>query len=77
MEEDIHADRVIVMDEGHVVMDGTPKEIFSRVDELKSYRLDVPQVTELAYELKKAGLDLQDGIVETEELVRELVEILG
>lgn len=54
MEEVIDADRVIVMDGGKVVMDGTPKEIFSRVDELKSYRLDVPQVTELAYELKRA-----------------------
>ena len=51
MEEVIHADRVIVMDDGRVVMDGTPREIFSRVEELKSYRLDVPQVTELAYEL--------------------------
>ena len=53
MEEVIHADRVIVMDDGRVVMDGTPREIFSRVEELKSYRLDVPQVTELAYELQK------------------------
>lgn len=54
MEEVIHADRVIVMDDGKLVMDGTPREIFSKVEELKSYRLDVPQVTELAYELRKA-----------------------
>ena len=53
MEEVIDADRIIVMDEGKVVMDGTPKQIFSKVDQLKKYRLDVPQVTELAYELKK------------------------
>ena len=58
MEEVIHADRVIVMDDGKLVMDGTPREIFSKVEELKSYRLDVPQVTELAYELRKAGMDL-------------------
>ena len=63
MEEVVHADRVIVMDDGRIVMDGTPREIFSRVEELKSYRLDVPQVTELAYELKKAGVDLPDGIL--------------
>ena len=62
MEEVIHADRVIVMDDGRVVMDGTPREIFSRVEELKPYRLDVPQVTELAYELQKdGGMDLPDG----------------
>ena len=53
MEEVIDADRVIVMDDGHIVMDGTPREIFSRVRELKQYRLDVPQVTELAYELRE------------------------
>ncbi len=66
MEEVIHADRVIVMDDGRVVMDGTPREIFSRVEELKSYRLDVPQVTELAYELQKNGVDLPDGILTLE-----------
>ena len=69
MEEVIEADRVIVMDDGKLVMDGTPREIFSRVDQLKSYRLDVPQVTELAYELKKAGIDLPDGILSQEELM--------
>ena len=62
MEEVIHADRVIVMDEGKIVMDGTPREIFSRVEELKGYRLDVPQVTELAYELKKGILSLEEFV---------------
>lgn len=72
MEEVIYADKVIVMDEGKVVMQGTPKEIFSQVDTLKKYRLDVPQVTLLAYELKKKGLALPDGILTIEELVNEL-----
>ena len=76
MEEVIDADRVIVMDEGHVVMDGTPKEVFSRVKELKKYSLDVPQVTELADELKEAGMDLPDGILTIEELVDRLVPVL-
>ena len=74
MEEVVHADKVIVMDQGKVVMQGTPKEIFSRVDELKSYRLDVPQVTLLAHELKKKGLPLSDGILTIEELVNELCQ---
>ena len=74
MEEVVNADKVIVMDEGKVVMQGTPKEIFSRVDELKSYRLDVPQVTLLAHELKKKGLPLSDGILTIEELVNELCQ---
>lgn len=73
MEEVTEADRVIVMDQGKVVMDGTPKEIFSRVEELKTYRLDVPQVTELAYELQKAGVDLPDGILTLEELMDNLL----
>lgn len=76
MEEVVHADRVIVMDEGRIVMDGTPKEIFTQVDRLKHYRLDVPQVTELAYELKKAGLNLPDGILTREELMENLVPLL-
>ena len=75
MEEVIHADNVFVMDKGKVVMQGTPREIFSRVEELKELRLDVPQVTLLAYELKKAGLHLPDGILNTEELVKELWEL--
>lgn len=68
MEEVIYADQVVVMDEGRIVMKGTPKEVFSCVDELKALRLDVPQVTLLSYELKKAGLPLPDGILTTEEL---------
>lgn len=74
MEEVIHADHVYVMDEGHVVMEGTPREIFSQVETLKKYRLDVPQVTLLAYELKKSGVDLPDGILTTEELVNILCQ---
>lgn len=76
MEEVIHADRVIVMDEGKIVMDGTPREIFSRVEELKKYRLDVPQVTELAYELKQAGVSLPDGVLTREELITALMPVL-
>lgn len=72
MEEVIDSDRVFVMDQGHVVMQGTPREIFSRVEELKAYRLDVPQVTLLAYELKKAGIPLPDGILTIKELVDAL-----
>ena len=72
MEEVIHADRVIVMDDGKIVMQGTPREIFSQVEKLKSYRLDVPQVTLLAYELKQAGLDLPDGILSVKELTEAL-----
>lgn len=74
MEEVINADHVYVMDEGHVVMEGTPKEIFSQVETLKKYRLDVPQVTLLAHELKKSGVDLSDGILTTEELVNALCQ---
>ena len=73
MEEVIKADRVIVMDDGNIVMDGTPTEIFSHVDELKRYRLDVPQVTELAHELKMAGLDLPEGILDIDEFVKYLM----
>lgn len=75
MEEVIFADRVIVMDGGRVVMQGTPREIFSRVEELKKLRLDVPQVTELAWELKKAGVPLADGILTREELVEALCSL--
>ena len=69
----IKADRVIVMNDGNIVMDGTPTEIFSHVDELKRYRLDVPQVTELAHELKMAGLDLPEGILDIDEFVKYLM----
>lgn len=76
MEEAIHADRIIVMDDGKIVMDGEPRDIFSRVKELKSHGLDVPQATELAYELKEAGLPLTDGILGRRELVEQLVPLL-
>ena len=69
MEEVVDADHVFVMDHGHVVMQGTPREIFSQVDTLKHYRLDVPQVTILADELRKRGLDIPAGVLKKEELV--------
>jgi energy-coupling factor transport system ATP-binding protein len=72
MEEIIHADRVFVMDSGKIAMDGTPREIFSQVDKLKSLRLDVPQVTLLAHELRKSGLDIPKGILTTQELIEAL-----
>ena len=72
MEEVVFADDVYVMDRGHIVMHGVPKEIFSRVDQLKKYRLDVPQVTLLAYDLKEAGLAIPDGILTIPELVDAL-----
>ena len=75
MEEVIHADHVYVMDKGSVKMQGTPKEIFSQVEKLKELRLSVTQVTLLSYELKKAGVPLPDGILETEELIRELKKV--
>ncbi len=75
MEEVIYADKVFVMDKGHVEMQGTPREIFSQVDKLKDLRLGVPQVTLLASELKKAGLPLPDGVLTREELVNELKKL--
>ena len=71
-EEVIHANKVYVMDGGNVVMQGTPREIFSQVETLKKYRLDVPQVTLLAHELHKAGVDIPEGILTKEELVGAL-----
>lgn len=75
MDEVIGADKVIVVDEGEIVMEGSPREVFSKVDEMKHYRLDVPQVTELAYELKKSGLPIKDGILTVDELVSELTNL--
>ncbi len=72
MEEVIYADRVIVMDRGKAVMQGTPREIFSQVDKLKELRLDVPQVTMLAHALKKKGVPLPDGILSAQELAKAL-----
>ena len=77
MEEVTGADRVIVMDDGKIVMDGTPRDIFSQVQKLKDYRLDVPQVTELAWELKNAGVPLKDGILSIEELMDQLIPLFG
>ena len=72
MEEVIHADKVFVMDKGHIEMQGTPKEIFSQVKRLKELRLDVPQVTLLAYELEQSGIPMPKGILTTEEFVKAL-----
>ncbi|MBR1441668.1 MAG: energy-coupling factor transporter ATPase [Lachnospiraceae bacterium] len=69
MEEIVYADKVFVMDAGKVVMSGTPREVFSQVEKLKELRLEVPVVTELAYELKKAGLPMPDGILDSREFV--------
>lgn len=76
MEEVTGADRVFVMDEGRLVMQGTPREVFSRVEELKELRLDVPQVTMLAWELKKAGLDLPDGILTIDEFIEAIRKLM-
>ncbi len=67
MEEVIYADKVYVMDKGRVTMQGTPKEVFSKVEELKKLRLDVPQVTLLAHELRKEGFPIPEGILTKEE----------
>ena len=75
MEEVTSADQVIVMEQGKVLMQGTPKEVFSRVEELKEHRLDVPQVTMLAHELRKSGLNIPEGILTREELIEELVKL--
>ena len=75
MEEVTSADQVIVMDQGKILMQGTPKEVFSRVEELKEHRLDVPQVTMLAHELRKSGLNIPEGILTREELIEKLVKL--
>ncbi len=77
MDEVVGADRVIVMDGGSVVMDGTPREIFSRVEELKELRLDVPQVTEVAWNLRNLGYDLPLGILTQEEFIAAIKEQMG
>ena len=74
MEEIIHADKVFVMDKGKIAMQGTPREIFSQVEKLKELRLDVPQVTLLAYELQKKGVNLPNGILTVEELTQALLK---
>lgn len=75
MEEVIDADKIYVMDHGHIVMKGTPREIFARVDELKAFRLDVPQVTVLADTLRKRGLNIPEGILRREELVEAICQL--
>ena len=75
MEEVVGADYVYVMKKGRIIMDGTPREIFSRVEELVAHRLTVPQVTLLAHELKKAGMDIPDGILTNDELIEVLTAV--
>lgn len=75
MEEAIYSDRIYVMDGGRVVMEGTPKEIFSKTEELKAHKLTIPQVTAVAVALKEAGLNLPDGILSRKELVAELARL--
>lgn len=77
MEEAIAADRVIVMEKGKIVMEGTPRQVFSQVDKLKELKLDVPQVTELAWELKKAGLPLPDGILTIDEFTNAMKDLVS
>ena len=75
MEETIYSDRIFVMDKGHIAMQGTPKEVFSRVEELQKLRLGVPQVTLLAHELKKGGIPIPDGILTRKELRDALKDV--
>ena len=77
MEETVDADRIILMDQGKLVLDGTPKEIFSKVEELKSLRMDVPLITDLAHELRLSGMPISEGILKEEELVEELISVFG
>jgi len=75
MDEAAQADRIIVMDGGNIMMEGTPREIFPQVERMKKIGLDVPQVTELAYELKKAGIDINEKILNVDEMVNELCQL--
>ena len=75
MDEAAQADRIIVMDEGSIIMEGTPRDIFPQVERMKKIGLDVPQVTELAYELKNAGIDINEKILNVDELVNELCQL--
>lgn len=77
MEEVVEADQVIVMNHGKIVMEGTPREIFSRVEQMQQYHLDVPQVTLLAHELRKRGVNLPSGVTRTEELVDAIARQFG
>ena len=75
MEEVVDADKVYVMDHGKVVMEGTPKVVFSQVEKLRKYHLEVPQVTLLAEELRKSGLDIPQGILKNEELIEAICQL--
>ena len=77
MDEAIEADRVIVMDDGRVALQGTPKEVFSQVERLRELRLDVPHVTQLAHALQKEGVPLPNGILTIDEFVMALKEALA
>ena len=75
MNEVVDADNVFVMDKGKIVMQGTPKEVFSNVRKIKEIGLEVPQVTELGYLLKQSGLNIEDGILSVEELIKEINQL--
>ena len=77
MDEAAQADRTVVIDDGEIVLDGTPKEVFKNVEKLKSLGLDVPQVTELAYELRKMGVEISDDVLTVDECFDEIIRILG
>ena len=75
MEEAVEADRIIVMDEGKIIMEGSPRNIFSQVSKMKKIGLDVPQMTELAYELRNSGVDIKPDILTIDEMVSELCRL--
>lgn len=77
MDEAAQADRTVVIDDGEIVLDGTPKEVFKNVEKLMSLGLDVPQVTELAYELRKMGIEISDDVLTVDECFDEIIRILG
>ena len=77
MDEAAQADRTVVIDDGEIVLDGTPKEVFKNVEKLKSLGLDIPQVTELAYELRKMGIEISDDVLTVDECFDEIIRILG
>ncbi len=77
MEEAAQADRVVVIDEGEVVMDNEPKKVFSQVETMKNLGLDVPQVTQLAYGLKKAGYNISSEVITEDECVEAIAGIIA